>query len=148
MINTLKITSTVSVTVGRSVQIHPIENAPAGVATSSAIPTCDGPTNAMIIDAWLGDAILPAAERPRVQVRLYAPGKANHGRMLVLPHTGLDDAVNQGTMVLHLACGCSPTWSLASAWRREGESTSRHTCAIHGDQRIDSIDENNDGNPL
>lgn len=91
MNNTVKITATVSVTVGRNVQIYPFRNAPAGVATSGAIPFNDGPTAAVIVSAWLGDAILPTEKRPRVRVRLDAPGKPNHGRLLVLPHTGLDD---------------------------------------------------------
>lgn len=97
----VRITKTVTVTIGCAVQIHPIGNAPAGVATSGAIPGCDGRTNGVIVDAWLGDAILPAAERPRVMVRLDAPGKANDGRLLVLPHTGLDDSIETRNAVFN-----------------------------------------------
>lgn len=86
-----KITATVSIVIGRVVKIYPIATAPVGAASSGAIPTNDGPTDAVIIDAWLGDVLLPANERPRVKVRLDAPGKPNHNRILVLPHIGLDD---------------------------------------------------------
>ena len=93
MTRTIKITATVSVTVGRTVQIYPIATVPAGAASSGAIPVNDGPTNAVIVDAWLGDATLPADKRPRVRVRLDIPGRPNHNRELVLPHTGLDDGI-------------------------------------------------------